>query len=177
MEHAVWTENLLNAVLQLGEEGRVTVDFVRARRTKIGFKRVRPNVGAYWTPFGNIRLNTLYYSYETPFDDLRIKTLIIHEARHLQQGIITALSVYGELDAWQLEFAVYHRIKGRYPHPAIAELMTLPLKYDRDVLKKAATLMQAYAGKGYRVDLLPLYPLDREIRYWVFRQKALSGTG
>ena len=177
MEHAVWTENLLNAVLQLGEEGRVTVDFVRARRTKIGFKRVRPNVGAFWTVFGNIRLNTLYYSYETPLDELRIKTLIIHEARHLQHGIITALSVYGELDAWQLEFAVYHRIKGSYPHPAIAELMTLPLKYDRDVLKKAATLMQAYAGKGYRVDLLPLYPLDREIRYWVFRQKALSGTG
>jgi hypothetical protein len=177
MEHAVWTENLLNAVLQLGEEGRVTVDFVRARRTKIGFKRVRPNIGAYWTPFGNIRLNTLYYSYETPLDELRIKTLIIHEVRHLQQGIVTALSIYGELDAWQLEFAIYHRIKGSYPHPAIAELMTLPLGYDRAVLKKAAGLMQAYAGMGFSDDLLPLYPLDREIRYRVLRDKALSRTG
>ena len=172
MEHAVWTENLLNAVLQLGEEGRITVDFVRARRTKIGFKRVRPNIGAYWSPFGNIRLNSHYYTYETPLEDLRIKTLIIHEVRHLQQGIMTALSIYGELDAWQLEFAIYHRIKGSYPHPAIAELMTLPLGYDRAVLKKAAGLMQAYAGKGYRADLLPLYPLDREIRYWVLRDKA-----
>ena len=43
--------------------------------------------------------------------------------------------------------------------------MTLPLEYDRDVLKKAATLMQAYAGKGYRIDLLPLYPLGRELKY------------
>jgi len=177
MEHTLWMESLLDSVNQLGEEGRVAVDFLRARKTKIGFKQVRPNVGAFWTVFGNIRLNTLYYSYETPLDDLRINTLIIHEARHLQQGIITALSVYGELDAWQLEFGIYYRVKGKYPHPAIAELMTLPLKYDRDVLKKAATLMQAYAGKGYRVDLLPLYPLDREIRYRVFRQKALSGTG
>jgi hypothetical protein len=114
-------------------------------------------------------LNSQYYSYDTPLDDLRIQTLIIHEVRHLQQGIATALSVYGELDAWQLEFRVYHRLKGKYPHPAIAELMTLPLELDRDLLKKAATLMQAYAGKGYRVDLLPLFPIGREIRYRIFR--------
>ena len=170
MEHNVWMENLLEAVTQMGEEGRVAVEFVRTRRTKIGFKRARSSIGAFWTVFGNIRLNSHYYTYETPLDDLRIKTLIIHEARHLQQGMITALSVYGELDAWQLEFGIYYRIKGRYPHSAIAELMTLPLQFDRAVLKKAAQLMRAYAGKGYRVDLLPLFPLHREIKYWVMRQ-------
>src|SRR5687767_2206862 len=89
MEHTLWMESLLDSVIQLGEEGRVAVDFLRARKTKIGFKQVRPNVGAFWTVFGNIRLNTLYYSYETPLDDLRVKTLIIHEARHLQQGLLT----------------------------------------------------------------------------------------
>jgi hypothetical protein len=146
------------------------VDFLRTRRTKIGFRQVRPSIGAFWTVFGNIRLNSHYYTYETPFDDLRIKTLIIHEARHLQQGLITALSVFGELDAWQLEFGVYHRIKGKYPHPAIAELMTLPLAFNRTVLKEAACLMQTYAGKGYRVDLLPLFPLPLEIRYWITRK-------
>lgn len=88
----------------------------------------------------------------------------------MQQGLITALSVYGELDAWQLEFRVYHRIKGKYPHSAIAELMTLPLEYDRAALKNAVHLMQAYAGKGYRIDLLPLYPLGREINYWLTRR-------
>lgn len=170
MEHNVWTENLLEAVTQMGEEGRVAVEFVRTHRTKIGFKQARPSVGAFWTVFGNIRLNSHYYTYETPLDDLRIKTLIIHEARHLQQGLITALSVYGELDAWQLEFGIYYRIKGQYPHSAIAELMNLPLGYDRVVLKKAAHLMQAYAGKGYRVDLLPLFPLDKEIKYWAKRR-------
>jgi hypothetical protein len=170
MEHSVWTQNLLEAVCSLGEEGRLAVDFLQARRTRIGFKRVRSSVGAFWTVFGNIHLNSRYYTYETPLDNLRIKTLVIHEARHLQQGIVTALSVYGELDAWQLEFGIYHRIKGTYPHPAIAELMALPLGYDRAVLKKAAALMQAYAGKGYRVDLLPLFPLDQEIKYWLIRQ-------
>ena len=165
MEHQLWKENLLEAVTQLGEEGRTAVEFLRVRQTKIGFKQVRPNVGAFWTVFGSIHLNSRYYTYETPFNDLRIKTLVIHEARHLQQGLITALSVYGELDAWQLEFGIYHRIKGNYPHTAIADLMKLPLGYDRTVLKEAVCLMQAYAGKGYRADLLPLFPLPRELRY------------
>ena len=170
MENSIWKENLLEAVAQLGEEGRVAVEYLHTHKTKIGFKRVRPNIGAFWTVFGNIRLNSMYYTHETALDDLRIKTLVIHEARHLQQGLLTALSVYGELDAWQLEFRIYHRIKRTYPHPVIAELMNLPLKYDRAVLKKAAQLMQNYAGKGYRVDLLPLFPLDREIRYWILRK-------
>jgi hypothetical protein len=170
MEHNLWKENLLEAVAGLGEEGCAAVDFLRARRVKIGFKNVRPNIGAFWTVFGNIRLNSYYYTYETSLDDLRIRTLIIHEAHHLQQGFFTAFSVYGELDAWQLEFGVYHRVKGRYPHPAITELMKLPLSYDRSVLKKAARLMQAYAGKGYRVDLFPLLPLDRELKYWFTRK-------
>lgn len=170
MEHSVWIENVLNAVADLGEEGQVAVGFIRMRGTKIGFKLVRLNVGAFWTVFGNIRLNSHYYSYDTPLDDLRIKTLVIHETRHLQQGLFTALSVYGELDAWQLEFKLYHRIKGKYPHSAIAELMTLPLEYNRDQLRKAAKLMQDYAGIGYRIDLLPLYPMGREIRYWLTRK-------
>lgn len=166
MEHAVWLEKFFDAVTGLGEEGRAAVAFLRSHGTKVGFKKVRPNVGAFWTVFGNIRLNAHYYGYNTPLDDLRIRTLIVHEVRHLQQGLFTALSVYGELDAWQLEFGIYHRVRGRYPHPAVAELMSLPLSFDRGVLRKAAKLMQDYAGKGYRSDLLPLYPWGREIRYW-----------
>jgi hypothetical protein len=170
MEHSAWVNMLLDRVCEVGDEGQATMLFIRNHKTRIGFKKVRPNVGAFWTVFGNINLNSHYYNYDTSLDDLRIKTLIIHEARHLQQGLFTALSVYGELDAWQLEFGIYHRVKGSYPHPAIAELMTLPLAYDRDVLKKAAKCMQDYAGKGYRIDLLPLFPLGREIRYWVIRR-------
>jgi hypothetical protein len=170
MEHQLWRDTLFEAVCQLGEEGQAAVEFLRSRRTRIGFQQVRPNVGAFWTVFGNIRLNSRYYNYETPFDNLRIKTLIIHEARHLQQGLMTALSVYGELDAWQLEFGIYHRIKGNYPHAAIAELMQLPLGYDRAALREAARLMQVYAGKGYRSDLLPLFPWPREISYWITRK-------
>jgi hypothetical protein len=169
MEHSVWVNMLLDRVCEVGDEGQAAMQYIRTHKTNIGFKRVRSNVGAFWTVFGNIHLNSHYYNYDTPLDDLSIKTLIIHEVRHLQQGSITALSVYGELDAWQLEFGIYHRIKGKYPHPAIAELMTLPLELDRDVMRKSAALMQAYAGKGYRIDLLPLFPAGREIKYWLMR--------
>jgi hypothetical protein len=170
MEHSAWVNQLLDRICEVGEEGEAAVQYVLKNKTPIRFKKVRPNLGAFWTILGSIRLNSQYYSYGTSLDDLRIRTLIIHEVRHLQQGLLTALSVYGELDAWQLEFGIYYRIKGRYPHRAIAELMTLPLGYDRDVLKKAAGLMQEYAGKGYRSDLLPLYPLGKEIKYWILRR-------
>lgn len=169
MEHSAWVDQLLDRVREIGEEGEAAMQYIRTHKTQIGFKRIRPSVGAMWTVFGNICLNSIYYTCDTPMDNLRLKTLIIHEVRHLQQGIPTALSVYGELDAWQLEFGIYHRIKGMYPHPSIAELMTLPLEQDRLVLQKAASLMQAYAGKGYRADLLPLFPMMREVKYFLLR--------
>jgi hypothetical protein len=169
MEHSVWVDQLLDRVCELGEEGQAAMQYIRKYKTKIRFKRVRPNIGAFWTLFGNIHLNSQYYNHQTSLDNVRIRTLIVHEVRHLQQGLPTALSVYGELDAWQLEFRIYHRLVGQYPSPIIAEIMSLPLEYDRAVLRKAAQLMQAYAGKGYRADLLPLYPWGREIRYWILR--------
>lgn len=172
--HNEWVASLLAAVESCGEEGRAAVEYLRAHKTRIGFQKVRPTVGAFWTPTGNINLNRLHYSSDTPFTDLRLLTLVIHEVRHLQQGTLTALSVYGELDAWQLEFRLYYRLIGTAPHPALTELLSLPLNWERDNLRRARHLMQAYAGIGYRVDLLPLYPLQHEISFLLLnRQPAV----
>jgi len=170
MEGAVWKEELLEALIRLGEPGHVAAEFLRTHKTVVGFWKVRKNVGAFWTVLGTIHFNSIYYSRNTDMNDVGMLTLLIHEVKHLQQGFILALSVYGELEAWQLQFRLYHQLTGKPMHPAIAELMSLPLEYDRAVLRKAVTLMQAYAGKGYRADLLPLYPLWREIRYWLTRR-------
>ena len=170
MDHSTWLNSLFENLENFEEEGRACVAYLRAHRTKIGFKKNRPSTGAWWTVFRNIYLNSLYYSYEKSLSDTRVFTLIIHEVRHLQQGFFTALSVYGELDAWQLEWSIYYRLQSRYPHPAIEELMSLPLGWDRNVLRKAVQLMQAYAGKGYRADLLPYYPLGKEIAYRLFKR-------
>lgn len=165
---AAWSRNLLLALEEFGEEGRTAASFLRKRRTYIGFWKVRNNVGAFWTALGTIHLNTIHYSLQTNPADPRVLTLLIHEVKHLQQGLVAALSVYGELEAWQLQFRLYHQKTGAKMHPAIEKLLALPLSWDRAVLRQARDLMQEYAGKGYRVDLLPLYPLGREIRYRLF---------
>lgn len=170
MERAVWRENLLQALIGAGEPGRNAAEFLRARRTFIGFWKVRKNVGAFWTMAQTIHFNSLYYSRDTDLNDIGLLTLLIHEVKHLQQGLFLALSVYGELEAWQLQFRLYHQLTQTPMHPAIAELLNLPLQYDRAVMKKAVELMQAYAGKGYRADILPYYPLGCEIRYWLTRK-------
>ncbi len=170
MEHSTWLNLLLENLEKYGDEGSAAVAYLRAHRTKIAFKRTRASIGAWWRITGNINLNSHHFSYEKSLTDTRVFTLVIHEVRHLQQGFFTALSVYGELDAWQLEWNVYYRLQGHYPHPAIEELVNLPLGWDRGVLRRAVQLMQAYAGKGYRADLLPYYPLGKEITYRLFRR-------
>lgn len=170
MDHNTWLNLMFEKLDGYGDEGRATVAYLKARRTKIGFKRTKSSIGAWWTIGRNINLNTRYYSYENSLDNTRVYTLLIHEARHLQQGFFTALSVYGELDAWQLEWRIYHQKHGSYPKPSIEELMSLPLGWDRDVLRRAVQLMQDYATKKYRADLLPYYPLGKEIAYRLFKK-------
>ena len=167
MERVAWKEKILGQLAGLGEEGRATVDYLRAHKTYIGFWRVRKNVGAFWTFLGTVHLNTVYYSVKTAADSADLLTILIHEVKHLRQGLFLAFSIYGELEAWQLQFCLYHQLTGKPMHPAIAEMLSQPLAYDRAVLCRARNLMQAYAGKGYRADLLPLYPLGEEIKYWL----------
>ena len=148
------------------------MEYLRSHRTKIRFNRQSISTGAIWFIDGNIYLNTRYYSTQTMHNDPHLLSLIVHEVCHLQQGFFTALSVYGELEAWQLGFRVYQSLtghlplgRGENPHAALLEIMSLPLGWDRQVLRRAQILMQEYAGKGYRADLLPLYPLRKEIRH------------
>ena len=99
MDHSTWLNLLFENLEQFGHEGRETVAYFRAQGTKIGFRRTKPSIGAWWTIGRNVHLNTRYHSYDSSLNNTRVYTLLIHEARHLQQGFFTALSVYGELDA------------------------------------------------------------------------------
>ena len=167
MDHMHWQDSLFENLAQIGEDGQAAAAFLRARKTKVNFHRARPNVGAFWTGFGNICLNSRRYSYESTLTDPYLLSLILHEARHLRQGLAVALSVYGELEAWQLQFRAYQLLAGKTPGNSISELLSLPMNWDRTALRRARDLMQTYAGRGYRVDLLPLYPLREEILFWL----------
>ena len=49
--------------------------------------------------------------------------------------------------------------------------MSLPLEHDRMILKKAAHLMQAYAGKAIVPIYSPCFQLGKEIKYQIIRRE------
>jgi hypothetical protein len=170
MDLPTWQTGLLTQLDISGPEAQATAEFIRKRRVRVGFRKASPSVGAFWRLDGNVYLNSTHYSLDTSVANPRVLCLVVHEAYHLEQGILTALSVYGELQAWQVDFGLYRRLTNMSPGGALGQLLSLPLSWDRSVLRQARMLMQAFGGKGYRADLLPLYPAHREIAWWLTRR-------
>jgi hypothetical protein len=162
-------KQLLERLPGTGSLGQSTLEFLQERKVRVGV-HAQPT-GARWTAFGHIELAPSNLA-----DEAYALSLIVHEVRHLRQGILGALSVRGELEAWQEQFAYLKSLTGIYSaHPrrqAIAEeLMTLSLDSRAD-LQRARLLMQEFGGKKYRIDLLPLFPLGREIRFWLWNRSS-----
>ena len=172
MINKIWKESILEKLAEMGDLGKETAEYIRQHNVKMRFKKYAKSTGARWFLFQQISLNKRYYSPDTKLDNPKVLSLLVHEVHHLKQGALTAFSVYGELDAWQVESKFYQEIRSGELHPVLSEILTLPLNYDRDNLRRAAKLMQDYAGKGYRIDLYPVYPFPKEIRYWFTRQEC-----
>lgn len=171
MELFDWKNAVLEKLSTAGGLGQDSAEFIRERKVQVKFRRYSKSTGARWFLWRQITLNTRHYSLDTSLDDPGMLSLLVHEVHHLKQGMLAALSVYGELDAWQVGYRFYKTFKGGTLHPAIEELLSLPLSWDRNVLCRAAELMQVYAGKGYHINWLPLYPLHKEVAYWLTRRK------
>ena len=176
-DYRTWTAELLRSMEDFGPEAEAALKYIRQRRTRVGVHD-QPT-GARWTIDRRIEVHPRYVR-PVPADPYAV-SLIIHEVCHLRQGMLTALSVYGEMEAWQLQFHFLHSRLGHYHDDyrrdaAIRELMSLPLGWDRTILRKVRKLMQEYAGKRYRVDLLPLYPLPRELLFQTTQHEPSAGT-
>ncbi len=171
MKNPEWMERFYEKVAASSPEGKEAVDYVRARRIKFAIKRARKSVGAFWTLARRIYLNSIYYNPESVMENPRAVTIFVHEVRHLQQGAVKAISVYGELDAWQYEFRLYKKLTGLQLKPELEEMLTLPLNGDRESLRRARQLMHRFAGFWYGAWILPLYPITTEIRYWFTRSE------
>lgn len=166
MDYSAWGKQLLTNLERFGPEAAETLRYIQERGTRVSVHD-QPT-GARWTLDRRIEIHPSFASLAP--DDPYAISLIVHEVRHLQQGLFTALSVYGELDAWQLQFRLLkswtnHYHADQYKDQVLQQLVALPLGWDRSALQEARRLMQAYAGKQYRVDLLPLYPLPAEASY------------
>ena len=161
-------EKLLARLDETGEEGIATREFIASRRVKVGLRK-QPT-GARWTPFGHIELNPSQMRNEQ-----YALSLVVHEVRHLKQGILRALSVQGELEAWQAQFAYLRAQRGKYAdspdsEALIDDLMQLS-PHDRADLQRARILMRKIAGEEYHINWLPLFPLGREMLFLVTGRK------
>ena len=168
----LWLDQLLVNLDHCGSEGGAALKYMRDHRVKVSFHD--QSTAARWTFDRRLELHPRYA--DSAPDAAYPLSLIIHEVKHLQQGFFTALSVFGELEAWQLQFSFLKSFTGSYhsnrkSNEIIQELMLLPLNGNRDALIQARQLMQAYAGKQYRADLLPLYPLPKELMFNLFRRE------
>ena len=167
MDQTEWREKFLEAVANCCSEGKEAVEFIHTHKVRIGIKPARKSVGAFWTLEKRAYLNSVYFSPESSLANPNAWVLLIHEVRHLQQGWSTALSIYGELDAWQYQFNTLKKITSAKLPEAVDEILSLPLSMDRKTLGRARKLMTQHAGKGYGANLLPLYPIHMEIKYWI----------
>lgn len=171
MNQKEWLEKYFEKVANSSEEGQEAVMYVKQNQVKVGLKRARKSVGAFWTLTRRFYLNTHYYSMESSLENPRAWTLFVHEVHHLKQGFKTAMSVYGELDAWQVEFRLLKKLTGKTLKPELEELLTLPLNFERANLRRARYLMTKFAGFWYGAWILPLYPIDKEIKF-IFTRKT-----
>lgn len=172
MDRAEWLERYFDKVAGSSEEGAEAVRFARENRIRVGMRRARKSVGAFWTLDKAFYLNTAHYTMESALENPRALTLFVHEVRHIQQGALTAMSVYGELDAWQVEFRLFKKLTGKILKPELESLLALPLGYHRPALKRARQLMTSFAGFWYGAWVLPLYPIHKEIRFWITRKNV-----
>lgn len=166
-----WLADLLACLQHSGPQAQAAARYILEKKVRLGI-HAQPT-GARWRPGPRIDLHPRYL--EGLPQAVYPLSLVIHEVFHLQQGPLTALSVFGELQAWQAQF---HFIRSRvapYAEPPgkdqlIGQLMLLPLGWDRTVLARARSLMKEYAGTRYRADVLPLYPLQLEL-VWAFTRR------
>lgn len=163
----MWRGQVLVNLRNAGPYSQHAAQYLVDNDVQLGFRR-QSGSGAMWWVDGNIYLDADSYSLQSRPDDPYMLSLVAHEAKHLEQGALVALSVYGELEAWQLQHEVYKELLND-PRASLGphwnQLSALPPNFSRSNLEQARELMRK-AAPGYRIDLLPLYPAHVEFGYW-----------
>ena len=71
MQHNEWLDKYFEKVAHSSEEGRGAVEFVRANRIRVGMKRARKSVGAFWQFGHRFYLNSRHYTMESALENPR----------------------------------------------------------------------------------------------------------
>lgn len=160
---------------QLSRPGAInstSLAYFEKHKVKLGF-HIQDYSGGGWTLLHNITLAP-----GTDLNDRYTLSLVTHEVLHLGQPILTRLSIYGELLAWQYQKQGYLEAFGKEigelgeafagTQDKWSELSRLSPD-SRGDLAKAQEIMKDISPR-YRSDCLPLFPIAREI-WFFFQQK------
>lgn len=157
-----WEIDILSRLSKSGSLGRQAVEYVSSRNVKLSFGQ--QSTGAKWTLKGmligppEIVINAGQVEGTKKGKDTWALSGIAHEVKHYQQGLLVALSVYGELEAWQLQLHVLRDLGAPPTHPVLKSIAKLKLSHDPKILREAVRLMKEFSP-SYRIDLLPLNPI------------------
>jgi hypothetical protein len=128
-------------------------------------KDMYSGIGGQWRD-GNLYINSTQG--DSTFDTLgdltssgyysHVVGLIAHEAKHLEQGGMTANTVYGEFEGWKTELEVKREMFQQVPRYGTARdmILRMPLSHDPDVLGIVWRAMVGEQGFDYGAWLLPL---------------------
>lgn len=159
-------EEVANALKKINAARTTSIGRGKERAPKVvSVKFGKQKVGMYLAA-NLILLNSRYFKGDDLLRDPEWLSILAHEMTHMRQGSIVAFSVFGELEAWQEGWKVLAN-NGHPLTPAQLEILTLPVKMERNALKHAQKLMYAYAGKAYGIQNRTLYPLHLELLFWL----------
>jgi hypothetical protein len=162
-------EQVYQALTAAGNMNAKAAEFMKQAKTRLGLHE-QYKAGAGWTILKNITLTP-----NAKVLDPYTLCLISHELIHLQQPLLTRLSVRGELLAWQFQIQAYRELTGKdigddgqaYGGTKQFWDQLAQLSADsRDDLLKAQGLMKK-VSPNYRSDCLPLFSLTRDVGYYL----------
>ncbi|RIK54251.1 MAG: hypothetical protein DCC59_04755, partial [Chloroflexi bacterium] len=77
MNQAEWMDRYLKKVSESSEEGAEAARFAREKNIRVGMKRARRSVGAFWTLGKSLYLNKVHYTMESALEEPRATTLFV----------------------------------------------------------------------------------------------------
>lgn len=162
-------DQVFQALSNAGTHNASVAQFMKQAKIRLGLHQQYKS-GAGWTFLRNITLAP-----EGKLLDPYTLCLISHELYHVQQPLLTRLSVRGELLAWQYQIQAYRELTGKdigdhgqaYGGTKAFWDQLAQLSADsRDDLLKAQGLMKNVAP-DYRSDCLPLFSLTKDVGYFL----------
>ena len=162
-------EQVFQTLMAAGTMNAKAAQFMKQAKIRLGLHE-QYKAGAGWTLLRNVTLSP-----DAKVLDPYTLCLISHELIHIQQPLLTRLSVRGELLAWQYQIQAYRELTGKeigdhgQAYGGTKEFwdQLAQLSADsRDDLLKAQGLMKKVAP-DYRSDCLPLFSLTKDIGYYL----------